>query len=424
MRFFKLGVSAFVAMNLITSQVFADENSKAIRIETSMFSMGDATFAKLQLANSFKIGNALPLETIGAAKFQEVLRQGMDSLDTSILTSPKIMTVPGQTGHIQIGQERPFTTRLSVECRDNKVVYIPQTENHQIGLGLSFTPELSNDNRTISLQVHFDRKELESEDVPLYPVTTFISATASMPREPMLATPATVVSDQDGKVGESLVPFTQFIQRPKFQTLTYESKLTAQDKKPILVYLGKQKRNRKTEYGPPILSQIPYLNRLFKNQYIYSETEHCCMLVTATIETEPSKTPAILPRAQVVPPQPIALLSSTQPSHAPEIINSIQYGTQAPAWTAPLMPQAIQLDHVPMIAMAPVPAEPAIVPVQYSVPVPASCPTLAPTASKHAAILKILLEQYHAACRDGDTSKAKTIAAHCIELDPTCFTKK
>ena len=41
--------------------------------------------------------------------------------------------------------------------------------------------------------------------------------------------------------------------------------------------------------------------------------------------------------------------------------------------------------------------------------------------AKNPAILKILLEQYDVACKAGDSAKARTIAAYCLEMEPTCF---
>jgi type II secretory pathway component GspD/PulD (secretin) len=37
------------------------------------------------------------------------------------------------------------------------------------------------------------------------------------------------------------------------------------------------------EFGPPVLSQIPYLNRLFKNVGIGRDTRHIMIMVTPRI---------------------------------------------------------------------------------------------------------------------------------------------
>jgi type II secretory pathway component GspD/PulD (secretin) len=39
----------------------------------------------------------------------------------------------------------------------------------------------------------------------------------------------------------------------------------------------------RTEFGPPVISQVPYLNRLFKNVGIGRETRHMMIMVTPRI---------------------------------------------------------------------------------------------------------------------------------------------
>ena len=39
----------------------------------------------------------------------------------------------------------------------------------------------------------------------------------------------------------------------------------------------------RNEFGPPVLSKIPYLNRLFKNVGIGRETKHIMIMVTPRI---------------------------------------------------------------------------------------------------------------------------------------------
>ena len=39
----------------------------------------------------------------------------------------------------------------------------------------------------------------------------------------------------------------------------------------------------RNEFGPPVLSKIPYLNRLFKNVGIGRETQHIMIMVTPRI---------------------------------------------------------------------------------------------------------------------------------------------
>src|SRR2546423_15698756 len=46
---------------------------------------------------------------------------------------------------------------------------------------------------------------------------------------------------------------------------------------------GRQVREGRNEFGPPVLSKVPYVNRLFKNVGYGRETEHVVLMVTPRV---------------------------------------------------------------------------------------------------------------------------------------------
>jgi hypothetical protein len=130
------------------------------------------------------------------------------------------------------------------------------------------------------------------------------------------------------------------------------------------------------ESGPPVLTNIPYVNRLFKNVGYSREKDHVLVLVT----------PRIVVHAEE---------EQTAPPHA-----LIRTGC-SPA-TGGLACEAIEMRCVPPPAKAHV-SDPSIMSQKK---------------------LAKLLEKYHQACVEGRLEDAKKLARRALTLDPACFDKQ
>ena len=76
------------------------------------------------------------------------------------------------------------------------------------------------------------------------------------------------------------IAFTQYIQKPRIEKLVVEKTLAIPDGGTALIHCGEMTTTTRSEYGPPVLSKVPYVNRLFKNVGVGNETCHLLMLVT------------------------------------------------------------------------------------------------------------------------------------------------
>src|SRR5207245_8357018 len=99
----------------------------------------------------------------------------------------------------------------------------------------------------------------------LFPITTFIT--------PVF---------EGGAVGQP-VPFTQFLQQPTFNSISVQTTVNVPDGGTVLLGGLKRLSEGRNEFGPPILSKIPYIDRLFKNVGYGRETESLLMMVTPRI---------------------------------------------------------------------------------------------------------------------------------------------
>jgi Flp pilus assembly secretin CpaC len=124
---------------------------------------------------------------------------------------------------------------------------------------------VSADRRFVRLNLPVSMSVQSGATVPLFPITTFVT--------PVF---------EGGSQGQP-IPFTQFIQQPAFTDIQINTTVVCPDGGTVLLGGFKQLSEGRNEFGPPFLSDIPYLNRLFKNVGIGRETSHIMIMVTPRI---------------------------------------------------------------------------------------------------------------------------------------------
>ena len=124
---------------------------------------------------------------------------------------------------------------------------------------------MSADRRFVRLNLPVTLTAQAGTAVPLFPFTTFVT--------PMF---------EGGSQGQP-IPFTQFLQQPGFTTINANTTVVCPDGGTVLLGGLKTLSEGRNEFGPPVLSKIPYLNRLFKNVGIGRETRHIMIMVTPRI---------------------------------------------------------------------------------------------------------------------------------------------
>jgi len=135
------------------------------------------------------------------------------------------------------------------------------------GPGVTVTVQaiVSADRRFVRMNLAPTLTALTSATVPLFPVTAFIT--------PVF---------EGGSQGVP-IPFTQFFQQPSVSTISVQTTVAVPDGGTVVLGGLKTLAEGRNEFGPPVLSQIPYLNRLFRNQGIGRETRHIMIMVTPRI---------------------------------------------------------------------------------------------------------------------------------------------
>src|SRR5262249_23398346 len=82
--------------------------------------------------------------------------------------------------------------------------------------------------------------------------------------------------------GQPIV-FTQFIQMPVITSVSVSTTVAVPDGGTVLMGGLKRLSEGRNEFGPPILSKIPNINRLFKNVGYRREAHSLLMMVTPRI---------------------------------------------------------------------------------------------------------------------------------------------
>jgi type II secretory pathway component GspD/PulD (secretin) len=195
---------------------------------------------------------------------------------TNIMQAPKITLFNGQTSTVTVSDFAYFTTGVTTFNFGGQVIFQPTNTPIPIGsavnpnsglTGVTVTVQavISSDRRFVRLNLAPSLSGLTSANVPLFPVTVFIT--------PVF---------EGGSQGQP-IPFTQFYQQPSFSVIEVQTTVSVPDGGTVLLGGLKAMSEGRNEFGPPVISQIPYLNRLFKNVGVGRETRHIMIMVTPRI---------------------------------------------------------------------------------------------------------------------------------------------
>lgn len=184
---------------------------------------------------------------------------------TNVMQAPKLTLFNGQTSTINISDQQFFVTNVNVVGFGGQIVFVPQNNPFPLGVQLAIQAVVSADRRFVRLNLTPTLSNIASAIVPLFPVTTFIT--------PVF---------EGGAQGQP-IPFTQFIQQPQISTVTIQTTVSIPDGGTVILGGLKTLSEGRNEFGPPVLSKLPYINRLFKNVGYGREAQSLLLMVTPRI---------------------------------------------------------------------------------------------------------------------------------------------
>jgi type II secretory pathway component GspD/PulD (secretin) len=186
-------------------------------------------------------------------QFGRILHIAANDKRTNILQAPTLKVDDSKPGRLDLTDQVFLVTAVSVKRTPNgNVVFAHKAESFNLGFQMEFEPKLSPAGDSIQLSTKIKQKEL-------------------------VATRVGVV--EDPTTGKPVVP-NKHLQQPQFGTLHFEKTFSVPNGHTVAIGGCKRMIEARHEFGPPILSRIPYVNRLFKNVGYGREVQSVLILIT------------------------------------------------------------------------------------------------------------------------------------------------
>jgi len=194
---------------------------------------------------------------------------------TNVMQAPKVTMFDGQLASITDQAQRPFVVGLTPVVGDFAVAQQPIIVILNDGTSLNVQSVVSQDKRYVRMTLSPSFTRIEDADRTF----TFTGTTSSRT--------GSAVIGPDGRPttrnNEETVVSGSTVQLPTLGVTNVSTTVNVPDGGTILLGGIKRLREGRTERGVPMLSKIPYINRLFKNVAIGRETNTLMMTVTPRI---------------------------------------------------------------------------------------------------------------------------------------------
>ena len=239
-----------------------------VPIRTTTFNRAIPGFGNYPNAPGNNGGLSLGLAFLNDIQVYTFMEMAQGDQRSNIMQAPKLTLFNGQTATLGVQDSQFFVTSVQVLSVNGQIIFIPQNQplnGPDTSINITIQAVVSADRRFVRLNLPLNLAAQAGASVPLFPVTTFIT--------PVF---------EGGSQGQP-VPFTQFLQQPAFTSLNIQSSVVCPDGGTVILGGLKTMRESRNEFGPPFLSKIPYLNRLFKNVGVGREGRHVMIMVTPRI---------------------------------------------------------------------------------------------------------------------------------------------
>jgi type II secretory pathway component GspD/PulD (secretin) len=242
--------------------------------------------------NTFADGGiALGLAFLSDIQVQMFLEAAQGDTRTNVMQAPKLTALNGTAASMTVGDFQFFLTGITVTNVAGQLVFTPQNVPYAVGITQPIPPNASIQNGLLNFTptapqtpglglfiqpvVSADRRFVRLNIQQSF--TNLISGTQQIP----ITTIITPVFENGGQ-GQP-VPFTQFLQQPRFSNLETQTVVVVPDGGTVVMGGLKYMTEGRNEFGPPVLGKIPYLNRLFRNVAYGREGRSILIMVTPRV---------------------------------------------------------------------------------------------------------------------------------------------
>jgi type II secretory pathway component GspD/PulD (secretin) len=247
-----------------------------IPITTSSYGMAIPPFGGFPNIPGGNGGIDLGLAFLSDIQVYMFLEAAQGDQRTNVMQAPKLTLFNGQRATLTVSDQQFFVTSATVYVVNGSPVFVPSNQQFSTGgIVINVQAVISADRRFV--RMNFDGVDPVTGR-PGIAITNLASAT--VPLFPIVQLVPTVL---DGGITTSPVAFTQFFQQPVFNTVSVVTTVAVPDGGTVLLGGLKRLSEGRNEFGPPVLSKIPYLDRLFRNVGYGREVQNLMMMVTPRI---------------------------------------------------------------------------------------------------------------------------------------------
>lgn len=190
---------------------------------------------------------------------------------TSVMQAPRMMMVNGQAGEFNLMESEFLVAEVEGEYRYNHPSYSLKTEFIPLGIRLLAHPIVSADRHFVQLHLDAKMNDLICHETPPYKITTRMQP-----------------EEGAGSDGQQ-VEFVQCAHQSQVNQLRVDRILMIPDGSTALLPGLTKTREGRNEYGPPILTKLPFIGRKFVTVGYGRETRHVLVLVTPRIQADPER---------------------------------------------------------------------------------------------------------------------------------------
>jgi len=198
---------------------------------------------------------------------------------SSLLNSPTVTMFNGQSASVSDGFSQPFVTSVTPVVGDFAVAHQPVITILPDGTNLNVSAVVSNDRRSVRMTLVPQFTQIGDVETFTFSGSTTTEVATDSLLDDLLDIAVPDASDDEAAVTTQGVT----IQLPIIATTTVSTVVSVPDGGTILLGGIKTQNESRTERGVPFLSNVPYINRLFKNVSIGRETQNLMMMVTPRI---------------------------------------------------------------------------------------------------------------------------------------------
>jgi general secretion pathway protein D len=267
------GLQQGTATNPASAGIFTTDNS--IQFTQGTYALAVPQFGGFDAGAGASLGFAI-LSDIEAYFF---INAASGDVRTNVLQAPKVTLFNGQQAFVSDTSQTPFVISVIPVVGDFAAAQQPVIVVLSEGTFMTVQAVVSNDRRFVRLTiVPFFSK---IGNVQTFTFSGSQTTTTNTTRNGIVNQATNMFNNNTDQATTTNSGVT--VQLPTFSFVTVTTTVSVPDGGTVLLGGIKRLSEGRNEFGVPILDEIPYLNRLFKNVGIGRETSSLMMMVTPRI---------------------------------------------------------------------------------------------------------------------------------------------